>query len=88
MRECEMLCDFFVESKWISSNVKPLIYSEYRSLVAQFRSNVIEHDGEWVDFCLVTMKCTAVRTCSLPSSYVVLALPIIPQSRLISPISP
>ena len=49
-RECEMLCDFFVESKWISSNVKPLIYSEYRSFVAQFRSNIIEHDREWVDF--------------------------------------
>ena len=49
-RECQMLCDFFVESKWISSNVKPLIYSEYRSFVAQFRSNVIEYDGEWVDF--------------------------------------
>ena len=49
-RECEMLRDFFVESKWISSNVKPLIYSEYHSFVAQFGSNVIEHDGEWVDF--------------------------------------
>ena len=27
--EWEMLCDFFVESKWISSNAKPLIYREY-----------------------------------------------------------
>ena len=48
-RECEMLCDFFVESKWISSKAKLLIYSEYRSFVAQFRSNVVEHYGEWVD---------------------------------------
>ena len=49
-RECEMLCDFFVETKWVSANTKPLIYSEYRSFVAQFRSNSVEYDGEWLDF--------------------------------------
>ena len=45
-----MLCDFLVGNKWISNNTKPLVYSEYRSFVAQFRSHNVDYDGEWIDF--------------------------------------
>ena len=34
--ESEKLCDFFVEGKWISNYVKPLVVSEYSSFVTQF----------------------------------------------------
>ena len=48
--ESELLYDFLIDNKWIDSNVKPLVCSEYRSFIAQFRSNSIEYDGDWICF--------------------------------------
>ena len=49
-RECEMLCDFLVGNNWLSNNIKPLVYGEYRSFVTLFRSHNIDYDGDWIDF--------------------------------------
>ena len=47
-RESEMLCDSFVESKWIRNFVKPLVLSEYSSFVTQFKSKGVTYAGDWV----------------------------------------
>ena len=48
--ESELLSDYLVDNKWIDSNVKPLVCSEYRSFIAQFRSNATDCDGDWICF--------------------------------------
>ena len=48
--ESELLCDYLVDNKWIDSNVKPLVCSEYRSFLALFRSNATGCDGDWICF--------------------------------------
>ena len=48
--ESGMLCDFFVEGKWISNAVKPLVISEYSSFITQFRSRDVTYAGDWMSF--------------------------------------
>ena len=48
--ESEMLCDFFVQQKWVSHAAKPLILTEYWSFVEKFRSHDVSYKGEWITF--------------------------------------
>ena len=48
--ESDQLCDFLVQRDWISSSIKPLILSEYRSFVEKFRSCEVQYDTDWVTF--------------------------------------
>ena len=45
-----MLCDFFVEGKWISNAVTPLVVSEYSSFITHFRSRDVTYAGDWMFF--------------------------------------
>ena len=57
-----MLCDFFVEGKWISITVEQLVFSEYSSFVTRFGSNNLEYDGDWVSFSLAIMECNEFKS--------------------------
>ena len=47
----QLLCGYFVQQKWISPSVKPVIVSEYCSLVTKFRlDNVDNGSKEWMSF--------------------------------------
>ena len=48
--ESDQLCDFLIQRDWISSSIKPLILSEYRSFVEKFRSCEVQYDTDWVTF--------------------------------------
>ena len=48
--ESEVLCDYLVENKWMGDGTKPLVCSEYRSFIAQFRSASVDYDGDWICF--------------------------------------
>ena len=47
----QMLCGYFVQQKWIAPSVKPVIVSEYCSLVTKFRLDKVDNGSkEWVSF--------------------------------------
>ena len=47
----QLLCGFFVQQKWIAPSVKPVIVSEYCSLVTNFRLDKVDNGSkEWVSF--------------------------------------
>ena len=48
--QSEMLCDFFVQQKWVSHTAKPPILSENLSFVEKFRSHDVSYEGEWITF--------------------------------------
>ena len=48
--EPEMLCDFFVQQKWVSPAAKPLILSAYWSFVERFKTHDVSYEGEWITF--------------------------------------
>ena len=48
--ESDQLCDFLIQRDWISSSIKPLILSEYRSFFEKFRSCEVQYDTDWVTF--------------------------------------
>ena len=47
----QLLCGYFVQQKWIAPSVKPVIVSEYYSLVTKFRLDKVDNGSkEWVSF--------------------------------------
>ena len=48
--ESEMLCDFFVQQKWVSHTATPLILSEYWSFAEKFRWHDVSYEGECITF--------------------------------------
>ena len=48
--ESEFICDDLVDNKWIASNIKPLVCSEYQSFIAQFRSIANDCDVDLICF--------------------------------------
>ena len=47
----QLLCGYFVQQKWIAPCVKPVIVSEYCSLVTKFRLDKVDNGSkEWVSF--------------------------------------
>ena len=80
--ESEILCDYFIRQKWISSVTKPLILSEYRSFVEKFRSHEVSYEGDWVTFLAnyYELHCrqnlfTIFKLCCLSSSGVIVPPP-------------
>ena len=80
--ESEILCDYFIRQKWITSVAKPLILSEYRSFVEKFRSHEVSYEGDWVTFLAnyYELHCrenlfTIFKLCCLSSSGVIVSPP-------------
>ena len=80
--ESEILCDYFIRQKWITSVTKPLILSEYRSFVEKFRSHEVSYEGDWVTFLAnyYELHCrenlfTIFKLCCLSSSGVIVSPP-------------
>ena len=78
----EILCDYFIRQKWVSSATKPLVLSEYRSFVEKFRSHEISYEGDWVTFLAnyYELHCrenlfTIFKLCCLSSSGVIVLPP-------------
>ena len=47
----QLPCGYFVQQKWIAPSVKPVIVSEYCSLVTKFRLDKVDNGSEeWVSF--------------------------------------
>ena len=46
----QLLCGYFVQQKWIAPHIKPVVVSEYCSLITKFRSDKICNNKEWVSF--------------------------------------
>ena len=46
----QTLAGYFVQQRWISPHVKPVIVSEYCSLVTKFRADKVSSSKEWVSF--------------------------------------
>ena len=46
----QLLCGYFVLQKWIPPHIKPVVVSEYCSLITKFRSDKICNNKEWVSF--------------------------------------
>ena len=46
----QLLASYFVHQKWIAPHVKPVIVSEYCSLVTKFRADLVASTKDWVSF--------------------------------------
>ena len=46
----QLLCGYFIQQKWIAPHTKPVVVSEYCSLITKFRSDKICSNKEWVSF--------------------------------------
>ena len=46
----QTLVGYFVQQRWIPSHVKPIVVSEYCSLVTKIRADKISSSKEWVSF--------------------------------------
>ena len=46
----QVLCGYFVQQKWIAPHTKPVVVSEYCSLITKFRFDKICNNKEWVSF--------------------------------------
>ena len=44
----QFLCSYFIQQKWIAPHLKPVIVSEYCSLVTKFRMDKVSFSKEWV----------------------------------------
>ena len=55
----QLLCGCFVQQKWIAPHLKPVIVSEYCSLVTKFRSDKFFSNKEWISSfsCYYELQC-------------------------------
>ena len=55
----QTLAGYFVQQRWISPHVKPVIVNEYCSLVSKFRADKVSSSKEWVSFisCYYELQC-------------------------------
>ena len=55
----QTLAGYFVQQRWISFHVKPVVVSEYCSLVTKFRADKVSSSKEWVSFisCYYELQC-------------------------------
>ena len=85
----QLLCGYFVQQNWIAPHTKPVVVSEYCSLITKFRSDKICNNKDWVSFfsChyefqsrielfrLFRICCETLRSPSVSSLLFVVSLP-------------
>ena len=54
----QLLCGYFVQQKWIAPHTKPVVVSEYCSLITKFRSDKICNNKERGELLLLPLRTT------------------------------